>query len=265
MEQSYRTWVRLLKFLQREPSLHPHPLDFSVAVWLSTLMNTCAPPSLVTYARQLQHQATLQGFERLLRSPYIHHILQAAYHYAYQHTPMQQDQAQPLHPQDLLTLVQDPLAPVWLKALYQLAVLIASRVPDLLGPMLLRLVPAEALKEWLPTAVTPYSGPGAILTIYHHKTSGRGRRAPPLQIPVPPHPIITFLQRRASPTPTRFFPECPSAQFALRLLRRHVPHPHRPLRSYSARIAGMQALGHSLPDATVQQLVGHRRLQTTRS
>ena len=270
MHQSRLTWLRFRTWLRRLVSLHHFPLEECVAIWLANQLTTCIPPTLLTYARQLHFQSTLQGLPPLLKAPAIHHVIQSAYNMVYAQAPMETWQAAALHPEDLRTL-ETSAAPVWLKNLFALADLIASRLKDLLGPMSLIDVPAHTLlppheelaNPALANAPAVHGAPAALLKIYHHKTSGRGRKAPPLVLPVPPHPVLEFLRRRARPHPTLFFPECPSTAAALRLARQHIPNPHRPIHSYSARIAGMQRLGSHLPDSAVQRTVGHSNLRTT--
>ena len=261
MHTSLLTWCHFRRWLKRLVPLHQEPFEQVVAIWLANQLKTCAPPTLVTYARQLNHQATLQGLPPVLNSPPVHHILQAAFNMVYNLHPMQQWQAAPLHPQDLQTL-DTSSAQAWLKALFTLAALIAARLKDLLGPMSLIEVPAQ------PATATPEAepeAPAALLKIYNHKVSGMGRRAPPLILPVPPHPVLDFLRKRARPHPTLFFPECTSTQEALRLVRQHIPHPCNPIHCYSARNAGIAFLGRHLPDSTVQQTVGHANIRTTRA
>ena len=171
----------------------------------------------------------------------------AAFNRQYHHMPMQQAQASPMHPDDMDSL-KASAAPYWLKMLVELATLVAARFADLLGPLMITNVDAAA-----------------ILTVFNHKTSGRGRKAPPLQLPVPEHPaVLCFLRARAKPYPTRFFPECVSTRMIKDLVRKYVPHPKRPFSCYSARNAGIEHLGNHLPVSLVKETVGHQNLNTTK-
>jgi len=274
MQNSARQWTRFCTWCHHTPQVHSLPLSMGVAVWLTTLMHSCTPPSLRTYTRQINFQASILGFKPILNTPPIIHTLQALYNYHYQHHPMQASQAPDLRPQDLEALLAHPDTEDWMKILWNLSDLTAARIHDLLGPLSLQDAPTAGMSGShtgmhpnpevtvvMGGSTTPFQP--AILTIYHHKTSGRGLKQPPLKIPLPPHPVVDALRQRLTHHPTLAFPECRSSRHALLRFKQLVPQARVHL--YSARNAALKRFGTQLPDHEVQRLAGHKSLATTRN
>ena len=233
-----------ISFSLRHPRFHHAPLTLAVAAWAACAGQRLLPQSLETYLRHVAHQAHLRGLRLSLKDPLIKAVLQAWHLIKGGHPRWQ---APPMTRLQLLQLLRSP-APLWAKIFWALSFYTAARPSDLLTPAHILPVP-----------------PHLLLSFPYHKTSHGGLAQSPLRILIPPHlqPLVQQLQTQPSPTYpslTLLFPQCPSTESALKILKAHTTGP---IAMYSGRVAATHRISATHPHSPLQQLLHHQRPATT--